>query len=456
MDAPRATFFAEDSPRRRLLLALALYGVATAVYFLFADRATLVEHTPYNHFALQAEAWLKGHVHLEGGPPAYAGNNDFARYRGEWYVVFPPFPALLLVPLVALAGSAARVQDGQLFLWLAGIAPAVLFLALEKLRRAGRSRRTERDDLVLAALFAFGTVYFFTAEQGTVWYAAHVVGTALATLYLHAALDAERPVLAGLLLGLGFLTRTPLVFAAPLFIAEAVRVCTPASVPSPAGRGCLAALGAQWRALDRRRCAGLLGAFLAPCAGLVALALAYNALRFGSVGDFGYAHLEIAWQARVHKWGLFHYHYLGRNLGVVLTSLPYLPPPGAASPAPFQINGHGLALWVTSPFLLWLVWPRDTRAPHLGLWLTVAAVAAPSLFYQNSGWVQFGYRFANDFAPFLFALLALGGRRLGPAFITLGVLAVAINAFGAATFGREAYRDYYFIERTQRVLYQPD
>ena len=57
---------------------------------------------------------------------------------------------------------------------------------------------------------------------------------------------------------------------------------------------------------------------------------------------------------------------------------------------------------------------------------------------------------------FLFALLAMGGRRLGPVFWTAALWAVAVNAFGATSFNRDAYRDYYFIERSQNVIYQRD
>ena len=127
----------EDSRGRRLAVASGVYLVATAIYFTFASRATLTTHTPWNHYSLLAEAWLNGRLDLAGGPPSYAGMNDFAQYRDQWFVVFPPLPAVLLLPVVALAGSAERVQDGQFFLWLAGIAPAVLFLAFEKLRRLG-------------------------------------------------------------------------------------------------------------------------------------------------------------------------------------------------------------------------------------------------------------------------------------------------------------------------------
>src|SRR5271163_2476711 len=146
------------SLRRRLLLAAFVYATASAVYAAFAGPERLAEHTPYNHYALMADAWLHGRQDLPHGPPPYAMNNDFALFGGKTYISFPPFPAVLMLPLVKLAGSPENFRDGQFVIWLAGIAPAVLLLVLEKLRRTGRSPRSERENLVLAMIFAFGTV----------------------------------------------------------------------------------------------------------------------------------------------------------------------------------------------------------------------------------------------------------------------------------------------------------
>ena len=66
--------------------------------------------------------------------------------------------------------------------------------------------------------------------------------------------------------------------------------------------------------------------------------------------------------------------------------------------------------------------------------LTVLAVALPSLLYQNSGWVQFGYRFSLDYTPMLICLWALGGHRLGRLAKTLIVIGIGVNLFGAITF----------------------
>lgn len=453
---PRLRVARIDSRSRRLLLATGIYAVCVGVFFLLAARDRIVAHTPFNHFALLAEAWLDGRTDLGGRPPAYAQNNDFAAFDGKWFVTFPPFPAALLLPLVWLGGGADQVRDGQVFIWLAGVGPAVLFLALEKLRRTGRSTRSEATNAVLSLLLAFGTVYFFTALQGTVWFAAHVVAVGLGAFYLLFALDAERPVLAGLMVGLGFLTRTPLLFAVPLFAFEALRAAGRAGAPAgalePPGRLLDEAL-LYLRNASRRRLLLSLVAFAAPVTLCIGFAFWHNAARFGDPLDFGYKHLTVAWKARMNEWGLFHYHYLARNLGVVLTGLPWWTP---KEPVPFQINLHGLALWLTTPLYLWLLWPRRFGWLQLALYLTAAAVAVPGLFYQNTGWVQFGYRFSNDYAVFLFALLAVTGVRFGKLFALCALWAVAVNTFGAATFDRAEHRRFYFQDRSQKVFYQPD
>jgi hypothetical protein len=137
---------------------------------------------------------------------------------------------------------------------------------------------------------------------------------------------------------------------------------------------------------------------------------------------------------------------------VVFSSLPWLGNPHV----PFRINMHGLALWVTTPLFVWLLWPREKQAPHLGLWLTVAAVAVPTLFYQNTGWQQFGYRFSNDYAPFLFVLLAIGGRRFGNLFWLAAAWSVAVNTFGALTFDRAGMDRFYYSQASQEKLYEAE
>jgi hypothetical protein len=115
----------------------------------------------------------------------------------------------------------------------------------------------------------------------------------------------------------------------------------------------------------------------------------------------------------------------------------------------WMISGHGLALWFTTPFYLWLAAGRARRGAETARFLRVAALVAAlgpflmNLLYQNSGWFQFGYRFSNDYAIFLFVALAASVTRLSRAFWTAAAWAVAINAFGAVSFERAKYDAFY-------------
>jgi hypothetical protein len=452
------------SRRRRLLLAASIYVVASVIYAAFAGPERLGEHTQYNHYALMADAWLHGRQDLPHGPPPYTMNNDFAEFNGKTYISFPPFPAVLMLPLVKLAGSPENFRDGQFVIWLAGIAPAVLLLVLEKLRRTARSHRTERENIALALLFAFGTVYFFTAVEGTVWFAAMVVATACQALYVLFALDAEQPVLAGAMLGCAFLSRPPMLFTAPLFALEAARVAC-REFPPPEGSLVTRARSA-WRSLDGARLAKSYAAFALP----ILVAFGFNSLlnhaRYQNWSPFdpGHEYLTVGWRSRMIRWGLISYHYLGKNLGVALTNLPWLPSKDMVSTfgAPFKINEHGLALWFTTPIYFWILWPKrfDGQPERKWLYAVIALSAAiplaMDLLYQNSGWRQFGYRFSNDYAVLLFVLLAIGARPMRALFAACAAWGVAWNVFGAATFDKAQFDRFYFRDGSQTVLYQPD
>ena len=458
-------WLAAETRSRRVLFALALYLVCGGVFALVAGPSRLNEHTAYNHYALLAEAWLHGRQDLPGGAPHYTANNDFASFEGKTYISFPPFPAVLMVPLVKLAGTPENFRDGQFLIWLAGLGPALLFLVLEKLRRTGRSTRSELANGAFSLLFAFGTVYFFTAVEGTVWFAAHVVGVALVAGYLLCALDAEHPMLAGLLLGCSFATRPVTSLMAIFFALEAVRVSAGGAIPP--GETFMERSRATWAALDKRKLAVRWAAFAAPILPILAVCAWSNHARFHTWNptDFGHEYLSVAWHDRMQKWGLFGYHYLGKNLACLLTILPWPPGKGAHvtfwgthGAAPFQINEHGLALWFTTPIYLWLLRPRERGWLH---GVTVLAIVGPFvmlLLYQNTGWRQFGYRFSNDYAPLLFMLLAIDRRPLGWLFRVAATWGLVVNLFGALTFDRSDPRcdRYYFRDGSQVTIYQPD
>jgi hypothetical protein len=442
---------------RRSLLPLAVYLLCTLVYVAMLGKR-IAGPTENNHFVHLAESFLAGQLSVIGNrPPGY---NDWALFEGTWYVTFPPLPAVVILPAVAIWGTATR--DALFWALIAGLTPSLLFVLLRGLSERGESTRSTRDNLWLCALFAFGTVFFYASLQGTVWFAAQVLASVLLVLFLMASLNAAHPVLAGLTMGALWLTRPPTLLVGLVFVVEALRrhrraepveargsarEQSEAAAPErhPLLQAASWVMGAAPAPLMRT-----LAQFAVPAALGMGVQAWLNAARFGDPFDTGYSYLQIGWRGRIETWGLFNYHFLSKNLAVFAASLPWLSDPNSG----IKISLHGLALWFTTPNLLWLLWPARIDARMVGLYCAAGAVALLDLCYQNSGWVQFGYRFALDYLPLLFALLALGARRYGPIFALSTAFAIAVNTFGALTFDR-AHR-YYDDDRTQNRVFQPD
>ena len=228
---------------------------------------------------------------------------------GKYFVSFPPFPAVLLAPSVWLAGE--RREDARRALLSArspASAPAFLFLALDKLARAGRVGTTEHAERSRSRSSSrFGTVYWFTAVQGTVWFAAHVVGAALAR-------DSSL-----------LLRSTPI---APRSPGSRSGSASRRARRSASRSRSSSSRGARRRATRRRRmprgsCVRSLLRRARRARVLARAPLAQRRALRRSRSSSATAPRRSAGAARIDRWGLFSYHYLGRNLAVCLTELPF-------------------------------------------------------------------------------------------------------------------------------------
>jgi hypothetical protein len=446
-----------------------IYVVFLGAY-LGASGGRLLQHSLYNHFVYLAEGWLHGRLDMPVPPP---NENDWARVevlhlkdgrtlkgmfgkigptdrfyplRGKSltidneqiasrsdirYVSFPPFPAVLMLPFVAIAHL--KFNDVLFTVIWAAINPVLLFLLLRRLKERGYSKRGIGDDLWLTVMFGVGSVYYFSSVIGQVWFTAHVVGVTCAIGYAWASLDAAHPALAGLCMGLGYATRTPLGFVFPFFVLEAVRAT------------------GGWERLRKLRAEGLpsglvgkLIGFAVPSGAVLTVLLVHNYLRFEQFSEFGHKYLNIGWQDRIQRWGLVNYHFLSRNLTCALLLLPRI-----LTQYPFvKVSEHGMSMLVTTPALGYTVAPAERSPLSRGLWLSILAAAIPALLYQNSGFLQFGYRFSLDYIVFLVMLLAVGGRRFTWLFKVMVIFGIAVNLFGAITFDRFggvfSYNDSFF------------
>lgn len=347
-------------------------------------------------------------------------------------VSFPPLPAVVMMPLVAIWGYA--VNDVLVTLLFA-IASAGLFAWwLERLRRDKLTAHSDGEILWFSALFAFGTVAWYCSIRGAVWFTALTMGLTLHLGYVLAAQGARRPLLAGLLFGLAVATRTPILFAGLFFPLEAL---------FPGGRW-LGGRGAD----GLKTAVGKIVLFSLPAMAIGAVLAWFNYARWGNPTEFGHLYLLEGTRAPTREHGLFSFVFLNNNLAAALTNMPRL-----LTEAPFvHVTRHGLGLLASTPALLTLLGcppapaldrplPDDDKAVERrglvrNLAITLAAVAVPGLLYQNDGWQQFAYRFSMDFLPLLLGILALRLPRLTRTAKVLIVLSMVVQAFGAITFGR--------------------
>lgn len=444
------------------------------------------------HFVYQAKAMLEGRSDID--PEVLPNLEDWACVRetggvkvrctgqplqsDHWYSSFPWFPAVVMAPFVLVHGY--QFNDTSFGVIVAALAIALFYGLLRVVKDVEGTRTTPMDDAVTATLLGFGTLFFYAALRGEVWFSAEVMGVAFTALYARNALGARRPLLAGIFWSMAVMTRTPLFFTGIFFALEAL---------APQKEKRLEQLKTLTAEKKKNLMRFVMGA--APLGGLAAL---WNLSRFGSLTEFGH---RFFFNNRVNHdidtWGLFHWHYLTRNLDAAFLKLP------ALSNGQLRFDFWGLSLFITLPLLalcvvpqekqkralqlvgamfavlvasqflpaeapppmeppigwrplaLWLVlalvlgfivwsaweWATSSDAPRLvaPVLITVACCMLPGLFYQNTGYAQFGFRFSIDYTPWLLLLIPLGGWSWKkPLPMTLAALSIAAGVWGAVAF----------------------
>lgn len=379
--------------------------LALAVYAATAWQAYTLRKPKEAYFDALADAFLHGRLHLD----APRARHDLTLHDGRWYVPFPPLPALLLMPPVALLGV-ERVNPIGLALAASALNVGLALLLFDALRARGLVPLSRAGACWLTLAFALGTPHWSIAPLGEVWYTAQV--TTVTFTLLSAVLAARRasPWACGAALGAALLARPHVLLLLPL----------------------LAGLLAR----DRRPGAATGARLLAGPMAALALLAAYNFARFGSPFDFGYAQQAVAPElaADLERHGQFSLSYVARNLKVALCGLP-MREGGRWAPDPF-----GTSLFLVTPaFLLWL--RAGVRgAWRQGAWAALLLGALPLLTYYNTGWFQFGWRFVLDLtAPALVLLAAGAGTGAGRLVPALVLLSVAINAWGVKWWGETWY-----------------
>lgn len=389
-----------EALRDRVLAGLAALAGAALLGFLLL-RGGLRDAGLNSHGAL-ADAFLHGRLFVESCPEI-----DCALFQGRTYVIFPPLPALVAMPFVALFGFPGF--KGFVFLGLA--LSALSLLAWRAIFRALGVERT--DALWLLAAIAFASpLYQVTLRSDGVWFYAQTVGFLMVTLSLWAAICRGSLPLAGLFVGLAFLCRQMAIFY-PLFL---LFLCLPRERPL---------LESLRGAVRPVLLAGI------PVAAALAVYFAYNYVRFGSPTETGYAFIHnpdqttFIWR-RISETGLFSREYLLFNALYLFLQGIHFEFGGPRLTTLTGFDKAGTALLVASPWVLLAFYAQLDRVLAAGA-VVVAIIAGITLFYHSNGAEQIAtQRYALDWLPILLVLMVRGARPAAfaalPLLVTWGVL----------------------------------
>ncbi len=389
---------------------LVAFCLAFAIYALFAlSKGSIFNSSLFNYFNYLADAFLHGQFHLRLLPEV---THDLVYFDGHYYLYWPPFPAVALMPFVAIFGVGFSDIFFTLVIASVNVALVAQLLRLASVRGVIRLNKLQRGLLVL--FFAFGTVHITQAPFGRVWALGQLVGFAcLALAYLAALRFTGWPafLLTGLAVAAAAATRNNLVFAGLWPAYYLLRKHWTYS----------------WGVRLRLTLIGIL-----PLAAVVAALFAYNSLRFGSIFDVGLAYHQMSstFKDDFQRYGAFNLHYLPINFFYQYIAYP-LPPD--------KNTAMGGSLFLLSPVFFGVFASFKTKYLHwssLVLLVSILLVNIPILLLMGTGWIQFGPRYTLDFTIPLLLLTALGIRHWSTRILTLLIaISVVQYLFGTLLLG---------------------
>lgn len=386
---------------RILLISLLFFA------YLFSGRGA---RTGHHFFVPLAESFWQGRVYvteMEGALHEMVSQEEVDTGipeeprdgPGKFYVIYPPLPAVVLMPFVAFWGSGTNQSAVS-----ALIAALSVYVAGMVFRELGLSTKKV---MWMSILYGFGSMLWYHAVVGSAWYFAHVCALFFLWLAILSALRKYSLFLTGLFLGLAFLARFPVLLSLPFFVY--VR-----------RSDFVSSLKIHWKNLV------LFGAGAGLCVGLLGV---YNWVRYGRIDNYGYYLLEHRTYNLENEYahGSYDLSYIPRHVEAMFLTLP-----DRSDSFPYLVpDMWSMALWFVFPALVLAVFAPWNNAVVRASALAILFTLPASLFHGGVGASQFGYRYALDYMPFIVLIIAESMRRkLAFIHIFLILFSVLINMWG--------------------------
>ena len=381
-----------ESPISAGILSFIVYAI------IAAQRGSITDASNSPYFNYLADAFLHGQLSLRLIP---ANHHDLALFNGQYFMYWPPFPAILLMPIVAVLG--VGFSDVFFTLLIGALNVALVAYTLRIVDKQNVIPIDADGRGILTIFIAFGTVHLFLSSLGIVWFTSQIIAFLCSILAFLAAIRLKGyPAFffTGLAIACATLTRNHLIF---LGIWPAYYLLI-----SHKEKG--------WQKLIPYFAVAAL-----PLLAGVIVNGAYNYFRFENFLESGVAYQSLGsfFEADFQQFGLLNIHYFKTDFYYNFIFYPF---PLARETL------MGGSLFLLSPLFFaayWTLLSSDLRKPSFMLWITIAAVAIPILLNIGTGWQTFGPRYTLDFTMPLLLLTALGFHNW-PKWLSFLLVAISI------------------------------
>lgn len=395
----------EEKKQQLAYLVITILSMLGIMMFMSAMLGNgLHSDNPYNTYALQADSWRQGRLHLEQDYPWL----ELAIYRGNYYCSFPPFPSYVLFPFTFFYGN--KTPDFTIMYIVNLIMTMYLYKLALKLGVAPQS------SMFLTLFATLGANTLFIMQEPSVWFFAQLLCVTTAVMAIYYAY-CGKGCLALFWWACSVGCRPMQIIFLPILL---VLLCG-AERRKDAGCSVVKIIRSRWY-------------WAIPMAIVAFSYMILNYLRFGSIFEFGHNYLPEF--VRAEK-GQFHVDYMASNIKCLLNL------PDIAEDGRLIIDHFGnLNFMLASPIVIaailgltFVVFKRDWKLCRMGI-LTMVLVTiylTITVMHRTMGAWHFGNRYAIDILPYIYVLVGLISAkypRLVKYYVPLCLLGCMLNVVG--------------------------
>ncbi|KYJ85471.1 hypothetical protein [Sulfurovum riftiae] len=388
-----------------IIIALTVLALVFVIWSFNGHWPT--EHSPYNTYAIQAQAWINGKITIEN-----YSHLELAFYHDNVYVSFPPFPSFIMLPFVAIWGLNTPDNFIGLFFGILGI-----FYSYKLARNFINSVTIS---IFLAFFLTLSSNYIFLIQNGWVWFFAQTLSFTFTIMAFYYATKKD--------------TNFYLAF---LFLAFAIG-CRPFQI--------LYGFLLLYLLLKKTHSLKQILFYILPAI-LVGFTYAlYNYIRFDSFIEFGHNYLP---EMTDSKYGQFHIYYVADNIKKLFL-IPNINTNGIMNYPKF----NGFSIFLLNPiitvtiilfvfYIISLLFRKEQTASKNILFIAFVVLSTIVLHtllicmhITMGGW-QWGNRYIIDTLPAFFLLLCFISRYIKINwlyFIPFFIYGLVLNTIGITLF----------------------